>query len=471
MPSTVEQLSPSRVKLTIDLPFSELKPHLDKAYREIAQQVAIPGFRKGKVPAALIDQRFGRGAILQEAINEALPGAYGKAVEESNIYPLGQPDIEVTKLEDGQSVEFTAEVDVRPDFGVPDFDELVVEVDPVATGEDAVDEQLGLLQARFASVNEVDRPAADGDTVTINLAATQDGEPVPDASADGLTYIIGSGEMLDGLDEAVTGLSAGESAKFSAQLAGGPAKGEAADIDVTVTKVSERKLPELDDDFAQLVSEFDTVAELRDDLGKIAEQGARASQAAQARDRVLDALVGKVDLELPEKLLADEVASRRGSVEEQLKRAGLSLEEYLEQSDEEAETADEFWDDLAASTERALKAQLILDKIAEESDIQVDQADLTQMIINRAAQAGTTPEAEAQHMMEHNHLPEWMGEIRRGKALAALLEGAKITDTNGTAITLTAGDADLDGAAVEADDESDATESDAAESSESSTPA
>lgn len=442
MPSTLEQLGRSRAKLTVEIPWSDLKPHLDKAYREIAAQVSIPGFRKGKVPALVIDQRVGRGAVLQEAINAALPSAYEAAVTESAIIPLGEPEVEVTKLEDGDLVEFTAEVDVRPDFEVPDYKGLSVSVDAVPDTAAEVEQRIEVLRSRFATTTEVERPAAEGDVVTIDLLGSRDGEPLPDATAQGVTYRVGAGGMIDGLDEAVTGLSAGESAEFSSTLVGGPLEGEPADITVTVTKVSEQELPAVDDEFAQLVSEFDTVEEMRSDLTASVAEMARLEQAAKGRDKVLEALVEKVEIELPERLLTGEIEARKEQINEQLKRAGLTLERYLEQADEEAKTPEEFWAELEASTERGLKAQLLLDKVADDAEVGIDQADLSELLVRKAAQAGTSPEQEAQHMMEHNHTGAWMQEIRRNKALAVIVAEAVVTDTDGNTVDVSGGTPD-----------------------------
>ena len=434
MPSTLEQLTPSRAKLTVEIPWSELKPHLDKAYREIASQVTIPGFRKGKVPATVIDQRFGRGAVLQEAINAALPTAYQTAITEASIVPLGEPDVEVTKLEDGDLVEFTAEVDIRPEFEVPDFKGLSVTVDALPDTEAELEQRIDMLRSRFATTTEVDREAADGDIVTIDLVGSRDGEQLPDATAEGVTYKVGSGGMIDGLDEAVTGLKAGESAEFASTLVGGPLEGEPADIKVTVTKVSEQELPEVDDEFAQLVSEFDTVDEMRTDLANSIFELARLEQASRGRDKVLEALVEQVELELPERLLTTEIEARKEQINEQLKRAGLSLERYLAQAEDEAKTPEEFWAELESSTEKGLKAQLVLDKVADDSEVGIEQADLSELLVRKAAQAGTSPEQEAQHMMEHNHTGAWMQEIRRNKALALIVAEATVTDADGNPV-------------------------------------
>lgn len=434
MPSTVEQLNPSRVKLTVEIPFSDLQPHLTKAYRDIAQSVTIPGFRKGKVPSAVIDQRFGRGVVLQEAINAALPTAYGAAVEANKLIPLGDPEVEITKLEDGDLVEFVAEVDVRPELTLPAFDTLSATVPVLADLDAEVDNRIEVMRERFATTTEVDRASAEGDVVTIDLAGTRDGEPLPDATAEGITYTIGSGGMLDGLDEAVTGLAAGESADFSSTLVGGPLAGEVADIHVTVVKVSEQQLPELDDEFAQLVSEFDTVEEMRADLTRGVEQMLRAEQLNSASDKVLEDLVGKIDFELPAKLLAAETEARHGQIEDQLKRAGLTLERYLETAEDEADTVEEFWAEVDSRAEQSLRAQILLDTIADQREVGVEQQELMDLIVRKAQASGSTPEQELQHMMEHDHMSAWMQEIRRNKALGLILAEATVTDADGAVV-------------------------------------
>ena len=454
MPSTVEQLNPSRVKLTVEIPFADLQPHLTKAYREIAQTVTIPGFRKGKVPTAVIDQRFGRGMVLQEAINAALPTAYGEAVEANKLIPLGDPDVEITKLEDGDVIEFIAEVDVRPELNLPDFGTLSATVPVLADLDTEVNNRIGMMRERFATSTEVDRAAADGDVVTLDLAGSRDGADLPDATAEGITYTIGSGGMLDGLDEAVTGLAAGESADFTSTLVGGPLTGEPADIHVTVHKVSEQELPELDDEFAQLVSEFDTVDEMKADLATGVEQVLRYEQLNDARDKVLEDLVGKVDFELPAKLLAGEIDARHTQIGDQLKRAGLSLERYLETTEEEAETPDEFWALVDSRAEQSLRAQILLDAIADTREIGVEQQELTELIVRKAQANGSTPEQELQHMMDHNHMSAWMQEIRRNKALGLMLAEATVIDTEGTTINVAP-------EVVEADDDAEAVASDA----------
>jgi len=436
VPSSVDRLSPTRVKLTVEVSFDDLKPSMDKAYREIAKSVNIPGFRKGKVPPMVIDQRFGRGAIIQEALNEALPRFYDEAVTENALNPLAQPDVEVTKLEDGELIEFTAEVDVRPDFELPDFSTLTASVDAIEVTDEQIEAQLGALRQRFGAKSTVERPAATGDGVTIDLAATKDGESLDDATADGLEYEIGTGGMLDGLDDAVTGLSAGESADFSSTLVGGPQKGEEADIHVTVTQVQEQELPELDDQFAQMASEFDTLDELRDDVAARLADAARLDQAAKARDAVLENLLEQIEIDLPENVIASEVEARKSQIQSQLDGAGIDLDGYLEETGE-AEDPESFWEGVEKRSADAMKAQLVLDKTAEETGISVDQNDLTQHIFRRAQEEGTAPQQVIAHMQEHpHHIDEYMLEIRRGKALATIVEAATVTDSNGEVVEL-----------------------------------
>jgi trigger factor len=436
VPSTVEQLSPTRVKITVEVPFADLKPSMDQAYAEVAKSVNIPGFRRGKVPPVVIDQRFGRGVIIQEAFNNSWQNFYGAAVTENKLSPLAQPDVEVTKLEDGDVIEFTAEVDVRPEFDLPDFSTLQAQVDALDVPDTLVDSQVDVLRNRFGSRETVERPAADGDIVTISLVASRDGEPLADATANDVEYTIGSGQMLDGLDEAVIGLSVDESATFSSTLVSGPLKDEEADIEVTVSKVQKAELPETDDAFAQEASEFDTMEELRDNIKERLIRMARLEQASQARDAVLETLIGQVDVQVPEHLLNSEIDARRKQITEQLAQAGMTVEQYLADIAED-QTEDEFWADLESRGEQALRAQIILDKVAEERAIDVDQNDLTQHILRKAQSEGVAPQQIADHLQEHpHHIEEYVLEIRRGKALAMIVESATVTDSNGSVVPL-----------------------------------
>ena len=453
MKSTTENLSPTRVKLTIEVPFEEFKASLDAAYKTIGSQITIPGFRKGKVPAVIVDQRVGRSAVLDEAINSALPTWYGQAIEETQIRPLSQPEIDLTKFVDGEDIEVTAEIDVRPEITLPDVSKIEVTVEDAVVTEEDIDEQIAALRERFATFNEVERAAVDGDFVTIDLSASKDGEKIEAAQAEGMPYQIGKATMLEGLDESVTGLKAGESKIFTTQLVGGELAGEDVEVDVKVTDVKEQELPELDDEFAQTASEFDTVEELRADITERVTRGKRIEQAGEARDAVLEQIIDQIDAPLPDSAVGDEVAARREQIQQQLSYSGLTFEQYLES---EKQTIDEFDADLDKRVRDSLIAQFVLDEVANAAEIGVDDNELTQHIMRRAQQSGQDPQAYIQHAMEHNHVPELMGEVVRGKALASLVESAKVRDKSGNVIELARLQADgsfaegeSDGAVVE----------------------
>jgi trigger factor len=432
--SAVETLGPTRAKLTVEVPFEELKPSLDAAYKKIAQQINIPGFRRGKVPPQVIDRQVGRGVVLDEAVNEVLPKAYVEALQSNDLTPLAQPEIEVTKFEDNDGLEFTAEVDIKPEITVPETDGLEAQVEDLEVTDEDVEEQVTALRERFATLIDVERPAADGDFVVIDLKATKDGEPVEGAEVSGFSYKVGRGGMVDGLDEALEGVSAGESKTFTSELASGDLVGQDVEIEVTVSQVQEQELPELDDEFAQLASEFDTFEELKADVRERLVRGKRLEQAAAARDAVLEALLDKVEIPLPETLVTDELNARRDSVEQQLAFAGMTLDKYLE---DEGQTQDEFEADLERRVRDSVAAQLILDEIATKNEYGVDQNELTQHILRRAQQQGQDPQQAFSHIQEHpHHIQEYAAEIVRGKALAEIVESAKVTDKSGNPVQL-----------------------------------
>jgi trigger factor len=431
--SAVETLSPTRAKLTVEVPFEELKPSLDAAYKRIAQQINVPGFRRGKVPAAIIDRQVGRGPVLDEAINEALPQLYVQALQDNDIQPLAQPEIDITRLEDNDTLEFTAEVDVRPEIELPSLDGIEATVDDLEVTDQDVEEQVQSLRERFGTLVDVERPAADGDFVTIDLTATKDGEVVEGGEAAGVSYQLGRGGMIDGLDEALDGMSAGDVTTFSSQLAGGDLEGEDVEVEVTVSSVKEQQLPELDDEFAQMASEFDTVDELTEDVRARLLNGKRLEQAAAARDAVLEKLLDATEVPVPEAVVAEELQARRDNIQQQLAMAGMTMEQYL---DNEKQTIDEFEADLEKRVRDAVAAQFILDEIAKKEEIGVEQNELTEHMLRRAQQSGQNPNDYVKHMVEHNHIPELVAEVVRGKALARVVEAATVTDESGNAVEL-----------------------------------
>jgi trigger factor len=450
--SALETLNPTRVRLTVEVPFEELKPSLDAAYKKIGGQVNIPGFRKGRVPPRVIDQRFGRAMVLEEAVNEALPEFYGKAVQENAIDVLGTPEVDVTKFEDGQQLTFTAEVDVRPDFELPDYRGLDVTVDDAETSDEDLDQQLQSLRERFATLKGVDRAAADGDFVSIDLAATVAGENVEDLSAKGLSYQVGQGALLDGLDGAVTGLAAGESAVFPTALVGGDHAGQDADVTVTVNSVKERELPDLDDEFAQTASEFDTLEELRADLRTRFDQMRRLEQGVQARDRALEALLAKVDIALPEGVVQSEIEGRQHALAHQLEQAHMSREDFLAA---EGQSSEEFDADIDKRTREALTAQFVLDKIVATEQLSVNEQELTEHIIRTASRYGVGPDQFAQQVVQAGQVPVLVSEVVRGKALALVLEAANVVDASGRPVDLEALREDATAETVEVTGESD----------------
>jgi trigger factor len=424
----VEELSPTRVKLTIEVPFEELKPSLDKAYRDVGRQVRIPGFRPGHVPPRIIDQRLGRGVVLEQAVNDAVPQLYGKALEESEVAALGQPDLEITRLDDGEQLAFTAEVDVRPKFELPDLSTLSVTVENSEVGPDEVEEYLSDLRERFASLKTADRPAADGDFVSIDLSASVNGKLVDDAQASGLSYQVGSGSLLDGLDEAIVGMSAGDATTFTTELPGGEHGGEHAEVALTVHSVKIKELPELDDEFAQSASEYDTLGEFRAGTRARLENVKRLSQVGQARDRALDAVLSRLDIPLPERLVTAETEGREQSMDEQLERSGTTKEAYLEAR---GITEDDLEAEIIVGARQSVKAGFVLDQLAREDDLRVQQEELNGYIVEQAYRLGVPPDRLAKEIVDSGQLGVAMAEVLRGKALRVLAERVKVTDEAG----------------------------------------
>ena len=436
MKTDVEELSPTRVRLSVEVPFDELKPSLDKAYREVGRQVRIPGFRPGRVPPPVIDRRVGRDVVLTQAVNDAMPDLYAKAVEEGDISALGQPEVEITSIDDGKELTFTVEVDIRPKFELPDLSSLAVTVDNTLVSPDEVAEYLGSLQERFASLKGVQRPVENDDYVSIDLSASVDGQPVEDAQASGLSYQVGSESLLDGLDQALIGMSAGESATFSTELAGGEFAGREADVTVTVHSVKVKEVPGLDDDFAQLASEFDTLGELRANTRAQLEQMKSTQQVVQARDRALDALLDKIDIPLPEGVVAEEAKHNRDALLQQLERAGATLDGYLEMSNQ---TEEQFDADVEQRARRAVKVSLVLDQLARDEELNVDSAELSAYVTRQAEQMGVAPERLAQQLAEDGRLPVAAAEVLRGKAMNLIAERVKVTDASGKEVDVQGG--------------------------------
>lgn len=438
--STVEKLTPTRVKLTITVTPDDLKPSIAHAYEHIAQDVQIPGFRKGKVPAPIIDQRIGRGAVIEHAVNEGLDKFFREATVEHKLRVVGRPAADITQWPNEKDFSgdllVDIEVDVRPDIELPSYDGITVTVDAVEADDAALDAELDNMRARFGTLVPVDRPAAKGDFVELDLVATIDGAEID--RAEGVSYEIGSGELLEGIDDAIESLTAGEDTTFRSALVGGDHAGSEAEVSVTVKAVKERELPEADDDFAQIASEFDTIAELRESLAeRVAQQGV-FTQGSAARDKLVEVLLEQIEIPVPPQLIEDEVHNH------------LEGEGRLEDDVHRAEVTE--------ASEKQFRTQVLLDTIAEQADVQVSQEELSQYLIQSAAQYGMAPQEFVEALQSSNQLPALVGEVARNKALAIALGKVKVVDSNGKPVDLS----DF----IVTDDEGESAEAESAEAEE-----
>lgn len=415
MKSAVESLSPTRVRISIDLDFKDLEPHVSTAYQTLSQQVSIPGFRKGKVPRQLIDQRVGRGTVLNEAINTALPEFYTQAARDNDVLVVGRPTVDIKELKDNELVKFEVEVDIRPEIKLPDFSTIELSVSDVEVTEKDVDEQIEALRVRFGTLTTIEKDAASGDFVTIDLIAKVDGKEVEGGTANNISYEVGSNRMIDGLDVALEGMKVGENKTFNTQLVG-MKEGETGEVSVTLQAVKKRELPELNDDFAKLASEFETLEELRSDAKERLSRLKAMEQGAEARDALLKHLLDNVEIQVPEQLVKDEVHDH------------LEKENRLEDETHRTEVTEEIT--------RSVRADFLLDSIVKAEEVQVSEAELTEYLIRTAARYGMSPDQFAQQLSQAGQIAALMAEVSRTKALATVLERVKIKDASGRAIDL-----------------------------------
>ena len=434
MKSTVEKLSPTRVRINVEVPFTELQPDIDTAFKQMAKQIRMPGFRPGKVPVKLLESRVDKQAMFDQVVGDAVPSRYSEAVTSSDVRPLGQPEIEVTKKEYGEDLTFTAEVDIRPEFEIPDLDALKITVDPIEVTDEEVDAELQSLRARFGTLVGVDRAAENGDFVSIDLSATVDGTELPEAATEGLSHEIGSGQLIEGLDEAIIGLKEGETRVFTTKLAAGDRAGEEAQVTVTVKSVKERELPEPDDEFAQLASEFDTMEELKNSLTEQVRGVKRVQQAEQIRDKALETLLEQIDLPLPENIVAAQV---NDTLEKAIHSFGHDDAKFAEALVEQGSSREQFDADNLSNAEKAIKTQLLVDAIADKLEIQVGQNDLTERLVLMSRHYGMEPQQLLNFLQENNQLPAMFADVRRGLTVAAVVDRATVTDTDGNVIDTT----------------------------------
>ncbi len=434
MKSTVEKLSPTRVRINVEVPFTELAPDFDRAFKEMAKQVRLPGFRPGKVPVKLLESRVDKVAMLDQVIGEALPGRYTEAVTASEVVPLGQPEIDITNKEYGEDLVFTAEVDVRPEITLPDLSALAITVDAIEVSDDEVDTELQNLRARFGTLTGVERAADVGDFVSIDLSAAVDGKDVPEATTEGLSHEVGSGQLIEGLDDAITGLKAEESKVFTTTLVAGEFTGQEAQVTVTVKSVKERELPEPDDEFAQLASEYDTIDELKESLVEQVRRTKRVQQAEQIRDKALETLLEQTDVPLPEAIVQGQVDETLHNAIHELEHDEARFEETLK---EQGSSREEFDADNRSNAEKSVKTQLLMDAVADDLDIQVGQNDLTERLVLMSRQYGIEPQQLLQVLQQNNQLPTMFADVRRGLTIAAVVHGVTVTDSDGNEVDTT----------------------------------
>ncbi|MGN6125802.1 MAG: trigger factor [Humibacter sp.] len=418
MKTTVEKLSPTRTKLTIAVTPDELKPSIKHAYEHIAEQVDVPGFRKGKVPPPIIDQRVGKGAVLEHAVNEGLDGFFRTAVEENDVRPVGRPEADITEWPSDKDFSgdliVAIEVDVRPEITLPEYDGLELTVEAAEITPDDVEEELDRLRSRFGTLVTVDRPAKKGDFAQLDLVATIGEEQIDTAS--NVSYELGSGELVDGIDEALDALSAGETTTFTSKLLGGDHEGEDAEITVTLNAVKERELPEADDDFAQISSEFDTIGELRESLRGEAARSKTFAQGNEARTLLVDRLLELTDIPVPQGVVEDEVHRH------------LESENRLEDDVHRAEVTE--------ASEKSFRTQILLDEIAQKENVTVSQDELTNYLVQAAAQYGMDPNEFVTALGENGQIPQMVGEVTRNKTIAVLLGRAVVKDSKGKPVDL-----------------------------------
>ena len=425
MKTTVDKLSDTRVKLTVNVPFAELDQEIDQAYAAIAQQVSIPGFRKGKAPRQLIDARFGRGPILEQVVNDMLPSRYEQAVKENDLKVIGQPDVDISKIED---MEFTAEVDIRPEFEIPDFSKISVTVPALKADEEDVDKALEELAERFGELKDTKRKMKTGDYAIIDITAEIDGEKIEDASTEGLSYRIGDDDLIKGLDTALRGMKTGEDNEFTSTIQSGEHKDEEATIKVHVQQSKERKLPAMDDEFAQMASEFDTMDELRESTKTQVEETKKAEQAAQIRDEVLKSALSEVEFELPQSVVDEQAHSQLHQILGQLAHDEKALAQLLEA---QGTSREEFDKQTREQAEESVRTQLFLDAVAEKEEPEVSQQELTDHILFTAQSYGMDPNQFIQQLQSNGQIANLFSDVRRGKALAAAICRTTVKDEEG----------------------------------------
>lgn len=415
MKSSVEKISPTRIKLSIDVEISELKPYIDSAYKTISERLNIPGFRKGHIPPAMVDQRVGRAGVIDEAITASLSPLYSQAIKDNEIHVIGRPTVEITNVKEDEGFSFTSEVDVRPELTLPNFSEITLTVDDVEATEEEINIQIEQLRTHFGTLTTVEKKIESGDFVAINLLAKINGEEIEGGTANDISYEVGTNQMVDGMDEAIIGLSAGEKTTFDTQLVG-QKDDEKGTVTVEINAVKKRDLPELNEDFAKLASEFETLAELRADISQRVLNMKKVNQGTQARDLLVEKLTKDIQIPLPQNVIDDEV------------NAHLEGEGRLEDDKHRAEVTEE--------VTTSLTREILFDNIIQAEQVSVNENELTEYLFRASQRYGMTPEQFIKEVTDANQVTTMVAEVARAKALAGVLARVKVVTTSGKPVDL-----------------------------------
>lgn len=428
MKTSLTRESASKVRLSVEATAEEVAPSLARAVKALGEQVKIPGFRKGKVPQKVLESRLGADAVREAALNEAIPALMTKAVEEQELQPIAPPNVDVTSYDLGGDLVFDATVEVRPEFELPDLAGIKVRRPSASATDEEIEDQLGRLRDRFATLNTVERPANPGDFALIDIHGTLDGAQVEALSGTDQLFEVAQGFPIQEIDQQLTGAKAGDILEFDAQVpdgVGGDVAGKQVRFRILVKEVKQKDLPALDDEFAKTASEFETLEELRTDVRERIDKVKAVQVDAEVRNRVLEELLAEVDVEAPDALVNQEMAYRLHRFEDQLRAAGMTLDEYMQANDFSDEQVEA---DLRTQAERNVRAQMILEEIGRKEGFQVTKEELEQEVRYHAETMRIPADELAKELSDRGRILAMAGDIIRRKALNHVVELADIEE-------------------------------------------
>ena len=452
MKTSVETLEPVKIKLIVEVEPQRVKKAFDRAARTLAKDVSLPGFRPGKAPRKLLEQRFGIGAIAQAAMEDSISEYYAEALRENAINPVAQPEVDVEHFDEEDGCSFTAVVEVAPEITPPDHTGIDVAFPEWAVDDATVDEQLNTLRERFAEVDVVERPAANGDLVSIDLVFAVDGETIESSQVEDALYEVGSAGVTPELDEKIVGAVGGDTFTYDDVL---PAEypeygGKTATFTVTVKDVREKTLPDLDDDFASAAGGFDSLDELRSDMGNSLLRRQIEEAHHQVRGDVLEAYLALVDVPLPPSMVEFEIEQQLAQLDGQAAQFGIDAEVLLEA---QGMTRDEFAENARESAQTSVKAQLVLNALSETLSLDFDPREIDREIVRHARINNVAPEEIAKIIQEQGTLPALIGDIMRRKTIDAIVDAATLRGAPDDALMIELG---LKAPEVTAEDDSEA---------------